>query len=153
MSEHRAKRVCECSGVGFTVNKHSRAHRREFDGGAVVPASAAPDVVRPPLSDPAAVDPEEAFVAALSSRHMLWLLSLAAQLGFAVDRYEDDAVGVLGTDAEKRLAITRVARRPKVEFGGARKPMASELESLHRGAHASCFLANSVKSEIIVRRA
>lgn len=131
----------------FTDNRYNRAHTWRFDGGAEVPGSSSPHSVPVPLSDPAAVDPEEAFVAALSSCHMLWFLSLAARRGFVVDTYIDAAEGVMGKDAEGKTAITCVTLRPEVRFGGA-PPTGEELEALHHEAHERCFIANSVKSEV-----
>src|SRR5262245_54561777 len=106
------------AGARFTDNRYSRAHRWTFDGGAQVPASSSPHVVPVPLSDPAGVDPEEAFVASLSSCHMLWFLSLAAKRGFVIESYRDEAVGILEKNAEGRPAITRVTLRPAIQFSG-----------------------------------
>jgi len=105
-----------------------------------------------PLSDPAGVDPEEAFVAALSSCHMLWFLSIAAERGFVVDSYTDEAEGVLEPDSEGRLAITRVTLRPRVEFSGP-APIGKEVEAIHQEAHRKCFIANSVKTTLTVEPA
>jgi organic hydroperoxide reductase OsmC/OhrA len=132
----------------FLDNRYSRRHRMVFDGGAEVAGSSSPHVVRTPMSDPTAVDPEEAFVASLSSCHMLWFLSLAAQAGLRVDRYADDAEGVMEKNAEGKVAITRVTLRPAVKFSGERTPTRAELDGLHHHAHEECFIANSVKSEI-----
>jgi organic hydroperoxide reductase OsmC/OhrA len=132
----------------FTDGKYSRAHRWRFDGGVDVPASSSPQVVRPPLSDEAAVDPEEAFVAALSSCHMLFFIDFARRAGFRIDRYEDQAEGVMSQDAEGRTAITVVTLRPAIAFSGERMPTAEEIEALHHKSHEACFIANSVRSEI-----
>ncbi len=132
----------------FLDNRYSRAHLWRFDGGAVVRASSSPHVVAAPFSDPSAVDPEEAFIAALSSCHMLWFLSLAAARGFRVDRYDDPAEGVLEEDAERKLAMTRVTLRPRVAFSGFPLPTRTELEALHHDAHERCFLSRSVKCEM-----
>jgi organic hydroperoxide reductase OsmC/OhrA len=132
----------------FTDNRYSRAHTWHFDGGVDVPASSSPHVVRVPLSEEAAVDPEEAFVASLSSCHMLWFLSLAAQRGFRVDEYLDDAVGVMGKNAAGRTAMTRVTLRPKVTFSGERMPSREALSELHHRAHEECFIANSVTTDV-----
>ena len=101
------------------------------------------------MSDPAGVDPEETFVAALSSCHMLWFLALAAKHGFIIDEYDDDAVGVLERNAEGKTAMTRVTLRPAIRFSG-REPSADELHGLHHESHEKCYIANSVKSEILV---
>jgi organic hydroperoxide reductase OsmC/OhrA len=133
----------------FSDNRYSRAHRWRFDGGAEVPASSSPHVVPLPLSDAAGVDPEEAFVAALSSCHMLWFLSIAAKRGLIVDRYEDEAEGILGEDERGRLAMTRVALRPRVSFHGT-GPGEREEAAMHHAAHEACFIANSVRTEVVV---
>ena len=132
----------------FTDGKYSRAHRWRFDGGVDVPASSSPQVVRPPLSDEAAVDPEEAFVAALSSCHMLFFIDFARRAGFRIDRYEDQAEGIMAQDAEGRTAMTVVTLRPAIAFSGERLPTAEEIEALHHKAHEACFIANSVRSEV-----
>lgn len=132
----------------FTDNRYSRAHVWHFDGGARVPASSSPQVVPVPSSDPAGVDPEEAFIASLASCHMLWFLSLAAQAGWRVDDYRDDASGVMARNAEGRLAMTVVTLHPAVSFGGDRQPDAAALAELHHRAHDACFIANSVKTEV-----
>jgi organic hydroperoxide reductase OsmC/OhrA len=111
-------------------------------------ASSSPEVVPVPLSDPSAVDPEETFVAALSSCHMLWFLSIAAKRKFLVDSYADDAEGLMAKNSEGKLAITRVILRPTVIFSGS-QPSSAELAEMHHAAHESCFIANSVKSEIV----
>lgn len=132
----------------FLDNRYSRRHRIEFDGGAVLPGSSSPHVVRVPLSDPAAVDPEESFVASLSSCHMLWFLSIAAGRGFRVDRYSDRAEGVMTKNARGRLYVSAVTLRPEVSFSGERLPSADELHAMHHEAHEECFIANSVLTEV-----
>ena len=132
----------------FTDNRYSRGHTWVFDGDIEVPASSSPHVVPLPYSQARAVDPEEAFVASLSSCHMLWFLSIAAKRGFCIDSYADGAVGVMGKDALGKLAMTRVTLRPKVAFGGNRLPTKSDIESMHHEAHAECFIANSVKTDV-----
>ena len=150
MSDHHAIVHWQRGSAEFLRGRYSRTHEWRFDGGAVVAASASPAVVRAPWSDPAGVDPEEAFVAAIASCHMLWFLSLAAERGFLVESYEDEAVGSLGQLANGREAITDVVLRPRVVFGGERKPDAAEVDALHEAAHERCFIANSVKSTIRV---
>ena len=132
----------------FSDRRYSRRHLMEFDGGAVVPGSSSPHSVRLPFSDPSAVDPEETFVASLSSCHMLWFLDIACQAGWVVDDYHDAAVGVMARNAEGKLAMTLVTLRPAVRFGGERRPDAAEIERLHHAAHAECYIASSVKSEV-----
>ncbi|NIA54554.1 OsmC family protein [Massilia sp. TW-1] len=134
----------------FTDLRYSRAHRWQFDGGLDVPASSSPLSVPVPLSDPAAVDPEEALVAAAASCHMLFFLSLAAARGYVVDRYDDRATGTLDTGADGRAAITRIVLRPAIAFGGTHQPDHAALAELHREAHARCYIANSLKGEIVV---
>jgi organic hydroperoxide reductase OsmC/OhrA len=137
-------------GERFSDNRYSRAHQWEFDGGVSVPASASPHVLPPPLSNPAAVDPEEAFVASLSSCHMLWFLSLAARQGFVVESYADRAVGYLEKNEGGRLAITRVILRPAIQFSGPKLPTPAERDGLHDDAHHQCFIANSVRTMVVV---
>lgn len=139
----------ERGGAAFTDNKYPRAHQWRFDGGAVVAASASPSIVPPPLSDAAGVDPEEAFVASLSSCHMLWALSHAAKRGWIVERYEDEASGTMGRNAEGRIAMLKVVLRPKITWGGT-APGAAEIGALHAQAHHDCFIANSVKTVVVV---
>ena len=136
-------------GQGFLDNRYSRRHLLRFDGGAQVAGSSSPHSVPLPRSDASAVDPEEAFVAALASCHMLWFLALAAKRGFVVDRYADAAVGVMAKNAEGRVAITRVTLRPQVGFSGERLPTHAQIEHLHHEAHEACYIANSVKSEVV----
>jgi len=148
MADYHATIHWERQDQVFTDKRYSRRHLMHFDGGAVVPGSSSPHTVREPYSDPAAVDPEEAFVAALSSCHMLWFLDLACRAGWVVDDYRDEAVGTLAPDADGKLAMTQVTLRPAVRFGGPRRPDAAEIERLHHAAHGECFIANSVKSEV-----
>lgn len=135
-------------GEAFTDQRYSRAHEVRFDGGVVLPASASPHVVPLPWADPDAVDPEEMFVASLSSCHMLWFLALAAKEGWVVDRYHDAADGEMAKNAAGQMVMTRVTLRPQVDFGGERRPDAAALAALHHHAHEQCFIANSVKSEV-----
>ena len=134
----------------FSDRLYSRAHRWSFDGGVEVPASASPLIVKSPLSDPQAVDPEEAFIASLSSCHMLFFLDYAARAGFVIDRYEDAAVGMMGKDAEGREFMQRVVLAPAIVWSGGKWPSAEEVSALHERAHHSCFIANSVKTEIVI---
>ena len=132
----------------FLKHRYSRLHRLRFDGGLELPGSSSPHVVPLPWSDAAAVDPEEAFVAALSSCHLLWFLSLAARQGWCVDSYRDAAEGVMARDAQGRMAMTLVTLRPAVRFGGSAQPTPGQLAALHHAAHEECFIANSVKTEV-----
>jgi len=136
-------------GEDFAAGHYSRAHDVIFDGGVTVPASASPSVVRAPWSVEAAADPEEMLIAALSSCHMLTFLDKARRAGFVVSRYRDEAEGVMRKTAEGRIAVTRVALRPRITFEG-RQPTVQELDALHHAAHEECFIANSVRTEVVV---
>lgn len=149
MAEHLATVSWERRGEAFVDNRYGRAHEWRFDGGLTIPASASPHVVRPPMSDPHAVDPEEAFVASIASCHMLWFLSLAARRGFVVESYRDDALGIMEKNAAGRMAITTVTLRPHVTLGGD-PPSEADLREVHDRAHHECYIANSVKTEIRV---
>lgn len=135
----------------FTDNRYSRGHEWRFDGGTTVPASASPQVVPPPLSVAGAVDPEEAFVAALSSCHMLFFLAYAAKKGFVVDRYEDEALGTMGRNATGRVAMLKVELRPHIAWTGECRPSEDDIAALHERAHHECYIANSVNCEVVVR--
>ena len=148
MSEHRVTLTWERGGRDFAYETYSRDHAWSFDGGTVVKASAAPGY----KGNPALVDPEEAFVASLSSCHMLTFLALATKGRFVVDRYTDHAVGYMDKDEEGRLVVTRVVLRPEIAFGGARKPSPQELAELHEKSHELCFIANSVKTTVTVEQ-
>ena len=134
----------------FVRGRYSRAHRLRFDGGVEMPGSSSPHVVPLPWSDPAAVDPEEMFVASIASCHMLWFLSIAAKHRYCVDSYHDHAEGEMGKNAAGKLVVTRVALHPVVAFSGALQPDARALAGLHHEAHEECFIANSVRTEIVV---
>jgi organic hydroperoxide reductase OsmC/OhrA len=137
-------------GVAFTDNKYSRGHVWRFDGGIEVPASSAPSSVRVPYSVAAAVDPEEALVAAVSSCHMLFFLAFAAKQGFIVERYLDEAMGSMTPNDRGKLYVSKIVLRPEVTFGGSKQPSTDELDALHHHAHEECYIANSVRAEIIV---
>jgi organic hydroperoxide reductase OsmC/OhrA len=148
MADYHATIHWERGDQPFTDRRYSRRHHMHFDGGAVVPGSSSPHSVRVPYSDPSAVDPEEAFVASLSSCHMLWFLDIACRAGWRVDDYRDDAVGRMANNADGKLAMTLVTLRPAVHFGGAQRPDAAEIARLHHQAHDECYIANSVKTEV-----
>lgn len=150
MSEYTARINWQRNGAHFLDKRYSRAHAWTFDGGVTVPASSSPHIVRVPMSDPANVDPEEAFVAALSSCHMLFFLSISAGRRFVVDEYTDEPVGTMEQDDAGKWMMTKVLLRPHVSFSGERAPDQAELEELHHQAHAACFLANSVKTKIMI---
>jgi organic hydroperoxide reductase OsmC/OhrA len=136
----------------FIPGKYSRNHTWTFDGGAVVHASAAPQVVRPPWADPVAVDPEEALVAAASSCHMLAFLYIASKAGFIVNAYEDHAVGTMGKTDAGAIWVSDIELRVHVEYGGERAPTPKEEDHLHHTAHEQCYIANSIKSSVVVKR-
>jgi len=148
MGTHTATITWTRDGAVFTDNRYSRGHRWRFDGGIEIPASSSPHVVPLPLSVAAAVDPEEAFVASLSSCHMLWFLSIAAKRGFVVESYVDEAHGVMAKNSDGKLAMTAVVLRPKVAFAGKKRPAATEHEAMHHQAHDDCFIASSVRTEV-----
>jgi organic hydroperoxide reductase OsmC/OhrA len=146
MSEHKVNLRWERGGAEFVYQKYPRDHTWSFDGGHTMTASAAPAY----LGNPANVDPEEAFVASLSSCHMLTFLAIACKQKFVLDEYTDEAVGHMEKNSEGRLAITRVELHPKITWSGEKKPSAEELDKMHHGAHDQCFIANSVKTKVTV---
>jgi len=133
----------------FVDNKYSRCHEWKFDGGVSFAASPSPQVVPMPYSDERFVDPEEAFVASLSSCHMLFFLQIAAKEGFVVQSYVDDAVGYMGKNESGNISMLKVSLRPLIEFSGENIPLTDKLEAMHHKAHSLCFLANSVKTEVV----
>jgi organic hydroperoxide reductase OsmC/OhrA len=148
MSEYTATVNWKRNGAVFTDKRYSRLHRWEFDGGIDIPGSSSPHAVPVPMSEAAAVDPEEAFVAALASCHLLWFLSIAAGRGFIVENYVDTARGIMAKNSEGKLAMTVVSLRPNVSFEGERRPTKDEIEQMHHRAHDECFIASSVKTEV-----
>jgi organic hydroperoxide reductase OsmC/OhrA len=151
MSEHKATISWKRTSDDFLNGKYSREHRWTFDGGLSVPASPSPAVVPPPYSNPANVDPEEAYVAAIASCHMLTFLYLASQQGFQVDRYEDEAVGVMSKNEKGVAWISLVTLDPKIAYSGEKLPSTEDEAHLHHLAHEQCFIANSVRTTITVR--
>lgn len=148
MANHVARVEWRSDGA-FESGKYSRLHVWHFDGGAVVPGSSSPGVVPPPLSDPAAVDPEEALIASASSCHMLTFLWIAHKQGFVIESYVDEAEGIAGPIAPRRTAVARITLRPAIVFTG-RQPERDELDRMHHQAHEECFIANSLKTEIVI---
>lgn len=132
----------------FVDNRYSRRHLMRFDGGLEVPGSSSPHVVRVPLSDPSALDPEEAFVASLSSCHMLWFLGIAAEHKFRVDSYVDQAEGVMAKNTAGKMAMTVVSLHPETVFSGERLPTPEQILAMHEQAHDECFIANSVLTTV-----
>jgi organic hydroperoxide reductase OsmC/OhrA len=149
MSEYVATVEWTRGDQPFSDRRYSRAHDWRFDGGAVVRGSSAPSSVPLPMSDAAAVDPEEALVASVSSCHMLFFLDFAARAGFVIDRYFDEAVAVMGRDDRGKTAITLVTLRPAVTFAGV-APDTAALDDLHHRAHEACYIANSIRANVRV---
>lgn len=148
MSTYRATVDWRCDG-DFASRRYSRVHQIGFDGGLTVPGTAGPANVNPRYSMEAAMDPEQAFVAALSACHMLWFLDIAARAGFVAESYRDEAEGTLAAGTDGRQQMTRVSLRPRIAWSG-RGPTPEELADLHHRAHEACFIANSVKSEVVI---
>ena len=153
MSRHEAIVEWSRGDQLFADNLYSRGHDWRFDGGAMVRGSSAPTSVPAPMSDLAAVDPEEALVAALSSCHMLFFLAFARKDGFVVDSYRDAATGLLGRDDRGKTSITVITLRPAAAFSGEARPDSAALEALHHRAHAACYIANSIRAEVRIEPA
>jgi organic hydroperoxide reductase OsmC/OhrA len=136
------------AGEAFTDNRYHREHVLRFDGGVEVAGSSSPSVVPLPYSTAAAIDPEEMFVASIASCHMLWFLSLAADAGVVVERYTDNASGVMSKNSERKLWVSQVTLRPQVVLAGG---SAEKISELHHRAHEECFIANSVRTEVLVQ--
>src|SRR5436190_9295954 len=146
MSEHKATLKWQRGDAEFTYPKYPRDHTWSFDGGHTMTGTAAPAY----LGNPANVDPEEAFVASLSSCHMLTFLALACKQKFVLDSYHDEAVGHMEKNPEGKLAITRVVLKQRLKFSGDKQPTPEEIEEMNHAAHDQCFIANSVKTEVTV---
>jgi organic hydroperoxide reductase OsmC/OhrA len=151
MSEHKAIISWKRTSAEFLSGKYSREHTWSFDGGATVAASPSPAVVPAPYSNPACVDPEEAFVASISSCHMLTYLYLTGRQGFQVDSYHDEAVGVMTKNEKGVPWVSSVTLHPKIIYSGDKLPTPADVERLHHAAHEQCFIANSIKTEVTVR--
>ena len=150
MSEHKAIISWKRNGPDFSKGKYSREHTWTFDGGVTVNASASPSVVPVPYSNPAHVDPEEAFVAAVSSCHMLTFVYLASRQGFQVDNYVDEAVGLVTKNENGVPWVSSIRLKPQISYGGQKLPTSADEERLHHQAHEQCFIANSVKTNVTV---
>ena len=148
VGNHTAEVTWLRGGQDFLDKRYSRRYTLRFDGGVEVPGSSSPLVVPVPMSEVAAVDPEEAFVSSLASCHMLWFLSIAAARRYRVDRYLDSASGVMEKNADGRMAITVVTLRPRVVFSGNQVPTREQVERMHHLAHEECYIANSVRTEV-----
>ncbi|HUA38187.1 MAG TPA: OsmC family protein [Candidatus Sulfopaludibacter sp.] len=150
MSEYKATIKWRRTSPDFLKGKYSREHTWTFDGGVTVPASASPAVVPAPWSNPAGVDPEEAFVASLSSCHMLTFLHLAGKAGFQIDSYEDEAIGRVTKNEKGVPWVSLATLNPRIVYGGEKMPAPADEERLHHLAHENCYIANSVKTEVVV---
>lgn len=150
MSEHIAIVKWQRDRAKFTDNQYSREHIWEFDGGLKIAASSSPQVVPIPYSNPDCIDPEEAFIASISSCHMLWFLSIAAKKKLVVENYQDRVVGLMGKNKEGKLAIIQIRLCPEIIFERDNLPTEAQIKEMHQEAHHNCFLANSVKTKIIV---
>jgi len=134
----------------YTDSKYSRAHNWCFDGGLVIPASSSPHIVPLPYSVEENIDPEEAFVASLSSCHMLFFLSIASKRKYVVDTYQDKAIGIMKKNSNGNIYISKVTLRPEIKFYGNRTPDVNEVKEIHHSSHEQCFIANSVKTEVVI---
>jgi organic hydroperoxide reductase OsmC/OhrA len=155
MSKHVATIAWQSSAspAELLAGKYSREHTWTFDGGTTVPASSSPSVVPAPWSIAANVDPEEAYVASIASCHMLTFLYVAAKQGFVVDDYADDAVGEMSKNERGKFWVSKVTLSPQIKFSGEKRPSSEQLNGLHHLAHEECYIANSVKSEVVVQGA
>ena len=153
MSEHKAKILWTHSTGDFLKGTYSREHAWAFDGGMTVPASSSPAAVRIPFSNPANIDPEEAFVASLSSCHMLTYLFIASRKGFEISSYEDEAIGLMTKNEHGILWVSSVVLHPRITYSGTKTPTREEEDQMHHGAHEQCLIANSVKTEVRVESA
>lgn len=152
MSDHFAcVEWIKAENEAFTDNKYSRTHLWKFDGGEIIKASSSPLVVPLPYSVEANVDPEEAFIASLSSCHMLFFLSIAAKRRYIIESYIDAATGLMQIDKDNKMSMTDVTLNPKIEFSGEKQPTQEQIKKIHHQAHEQCFIANSVKTTIHIK--
>lgn len=151
MSEHSLNLTWLRGEQPFLDRRYSRKHSVLFDGGLEVPYSSSPSVVRVPLSDPSAVDPEESLMAALASCHMLWFLDLTARAGFCIDSYRDTVSGEMAKNEHGKLFVAKITLKPEVMFSGEKIPTEEEFQHLQHAAHAECFIANSLRSEVLIQ--
>ncbi len=153
MSTYTAKITWKSDSTDtFTKNRYTRGHEWSFDGGVAVPASSSPHSVRVPYSVEAAVDPEEALVAAASSCHMLTFLWLAATAGFNIESYEDNAVGEMTAMEDGRQWVSTITLEPQIAWTGDKLPTTEDIAHLHHEAHEKCYIANTIKSEIVIKQ-
>ena len=139
------------ASASFVDNQYSRAHQWKFDGGAIIDASSSPHVVPLPYSIETHVDPEEAFIASISSCHMLFFLSIAAKRRYVIEKYTDEASGIMELDDNNKISMTSVTLQPKIMFSGDRQPTAKQIDKIHHQAHGQCFIANSVNTKIHIK--
>jgi organic hydroperoxide reductase OsmC/OhrA len=145
MSDHRISLDWSRAGGPFERGNYGKDHSVRFSGGQSLRNSAAPGVYG---GDPAASNPEELLLAALSSCHMLTFLAVAANRGYVIESYHDEASAELGKNADGKMAVVKATLTPKVAFSGDKQPNAEEYAALHARAHAACFIANSVKAAV-----
>lgn len=150
MTSYTATVLWTRDDAAFTDGQYSRAHEIAFDGGVTIPASSSPHIVKLPLSREDAVDPEEMFVASLSSCHMLFFLDFSRRAGFVIDAYSDQAEGVMGKDERGRIAMTQVKLNPIVIWAGDKQPAPEDVRELHHKAHEACFIANSFRGDVAI---
>ena len=150
MAQHKASLSWKSDNENFAQGKFTRVHSWSFDGGTVVPASASPSVVPAPYSNAEAVDPEEAFVASVSSCHMLTFLHEARKSGFRVDAYDDEAIGEMTKNERGVPWISKITLHPRIVYSGDKRPSPADEEQLHHKAHDGCFIAQSIKTEVVV---
>jgi len=148
MPNYKATIHWKRSGAKFLDHKYQRTHTWTFDNGLRLKAAASPHIVGKSFTDSSVIDPEEAFIASVGSCHMLWFLSLAAGMGFVVNKYSDQSEGTLEKNSEGHMAMTKVLIQPMVSFEADNAPSQEDFLKLHREAHRKCFIANSVKSDI-----
>lgn len=146
MSEHRAELSWKRTSSDFSYDTYNREHVCTFPGGATLPMSATPEF----KGDASCANPEEALVAALSSCHMLSFLAIASKKQLCVEEYRDHACGYLEKNSAGQMAVTKVVLRPIVEFSKDTPVDRSQIEQIHHKAHQVCFIANSVKTEVLV---
>ena len=150
MADHRAIISWKLDGGDFLRGKYSREHTWSFDGGVTVPASPSPSVIPHPYSNPASVDPEEAYVASISSCHMLTYLYVASKAGFQIESYSDESIGILKKNEKGVPWVSNVTLHPQISYGGEKRPTPEEEAHLHHLAHEQCFIAASIKTEVTV---
>ena len=152
MSQYQAEIAWQRAATeSFIDKRYSRAHEWRFDGGITVPASSSPHSVPVPYSKPENVDPEEAYIAAIASCHMLTFLWKAANAGYVVDSYHDSAIGYMNKNRRDRLAVTNVTLRPQISFSSSKPISEQDVKRLHYEAHEECYIANSVETAIDIQ--